>query len=61
VHATCTRNHQYKRLPDLVADVEAHLPLTGPWTNQRSQLYDEPAITAAVENIATEEPAKAAA
>jgi putative transposase len=57
----CTRNHRRKRVPDLVADVEDHVHLNGPWTAQLSDLYDEPAITAAVENIAAEEHAKAAA
>jgi transposase len=61
VHDCCTRNHQRKRLPDLVADVEAHLHLNGPWRYKLSDLYDEPAVTAAVENIAAEERAKAAA
>jgi putative transposase len=61
VHDCCTRNHRRKRLPDLVADVEDHLHLNGPWTYQLSDLYYEPAITAAVENIAAEEHAKTAA
>jgi hypothetical protein len=61
VHDCCTRNHRRKRLLDLVADVEDHLHLNGPWKYQLSDLYYEPAITAAVENIADEERAKAAA
>jgi putative transposase len=61
VHDCCTRNHQRKRLPDLVADVEDHVHLNGPWTYQLSDLYDEPVVTAAVEKIAEEEHAKAAA
>lgn len=61
VHDLCTRNHRRKRLPDLVADVEDHLHVNGPWKYQLSQLYSEPAVTAAVENIAAEEQAKAAA
>jgi putative transposase len=61
VHDTCTRNHQRKRLPDLVADVEEHLHVNGPWPYKLSQLYYEPAVTAAVEKIATEEQAKAVA
>lgn len=61
VHDCCTRNHQRKRLPDLVADVEDHLRLNGPWQYKLSELYYEPAVTAAVENIAAEERAKAAA
>jgi transposase len=61
VHDLCTRNHTRKRLRELVADVEAHLHVTGPWKYKPSALYDEPAVTAAVEKIATEEHAKVAA
>jgi putative transposase len=39
VHDCCTRNHQRKRLPDLVADVEDHLYLNGPWPYKLSALY----------------------
>jgi hypothetical protein len=51
----CTRHHTRQRLRDLVADVAPHLQLNGPWPYQLSALYDEPAVTAAVENIASEE------
>jgi transposase len=61
VHDLCTRNHTRKRLPDLVADVEAHLHVNGPWTYQLSELYYEPAVTAAVEKIARDEHTKVAA
>ena len=61
VHDLCTRNHTRKRLPALVADVEAHLHVNGPWTYQLSELYYEPAVTTVVENIAAEEHAKVAA
>jgi putative transposase len=61
VHDCCTRNHQRKRLPDLVADVEEHLHLNGPWKYTLSDLYYEPAITAAVEKIAAVEEPKVAA
>jgi hypothetical protein len=57
----CMRNHQRKRLPDLVADGETHLHLNGPWKSKLSELSYEPAVTAAVENIAAEEQTKAAA
>jgi len=57
----CTRNHQRKRLTDLIAEVEDHVPLNGPWKYKRSDLYDEPAVTAAVEQMAAEEHAKVAA
>jgi putative transposase len=60
VHDCCTRNHQRKRLPDLVADVEDHLDLNGPWQSKRSDLYDDPAVSTAVEKTAAEERAKAA-
>jgi hypothetical protein len=61
VHDGCTRNHQRQRLPQLVADVADHVRLNGPWQDQLSDLYDEPAVTAAVEKIAAEERAMAAA
>ena len=61
VHDCCTRNHQRKRLPELVADVEDHVRLNGPWQYKLSDLYYEPAVTAAVENIAAKEHAKVAA
>jgi transposase len=61
VHDLCTRNHTRKRLPALVADVEDHLDRNGPWKYKLSDLYYEPAITAAVENIAAEEQAQGAA
>jgi transposase len=61
VHDLCTRNHMRKRLRDLVADVEAHLNVNGPWNYRLSELYYEPTVTAAVAKIAAEEPAKVAA
>ena len=61
VHDCCTRNHRRQRLPDLVADVEDHVHLNGPWQYKLSALYDAPAVTAVVENIVAEEHAKAAA
>ena len=61
VHDCCTRNHRRKRLPELVADVADHLHLNGPWQYKLSDLYYEPAVTMAVENIVTEERAKVAA
>jgi hypothetical protein len=41
--------------------VEDHLGLNGPWPYKLSALYDEPAVTAAMENIAVEELANVAA
>ena len=61
VHDCCTRNHRRTRLQDLVADVEDHLHRNGPWQYKLSSLYFEPAVTAAVENIVTEEQSKVAA
>jgi hypothetical protein len=61
VHDCCTRNHQRKRLPDLVADVEDHLHLNGLWQSKLSELYDAPAVTAALEKIAAQKQAKVAA
>ncbi len=61
VHDGCTRNHRRTRLSALVADVEEHVQLNGPWKYRRSDRYYEPAVTAAVEKIATEGQAKTAA
>jgi transposase len=61
VHDLCTRNHKRTRLRDLVADVEKHVQVNGPWPYQLSQLYYEPAVTAAVERMAVEERSEAAA
>ena len=54
VHDLCTRNHTRQRLRDLVADVEEHLCVNGPWKYKLSALYDEPAVTMAVDKLATE-------
>jgi transposase len=61
VHATCTRNHRRTRLPELVADVEQHVNVNGPWQYKLSQLYYEPAVTSAVESMVAEELPTAAA
>jgi putative transposase len=61
VHDCCTRNHRRKRLPQLVADVEHHLQVNGPWPYRLSEIYYEPAVTVAVERIAAEAHAEAAA
>jgi transposase len=61
VHDTCTRNHRRKRLADLIADVEAHLQVNGPWQYKLSQLYYQPSVTAEVEKMAAEESSHAAA
>ena len=61
VHDQCTRNHQRKRLRDVVSDVERHLGQNGPWLYKLSQLYDAPEVTAAVERIAAAQRVKVAA
>jgi hypothetical protein len=61
VHDLCTRNHTRQRLRDLVADVEEHLHVNGPWLYRLSDVYYEPAVTAAVENMTAEAPSKFAA
>jgi hypothetical protein len=60
-HDGCTRHHRRTRLPALVADVVDHVHLNGPWPYKLADLYDEPAVTAAVEDIAAEEQARVAA
>ena len=51
VHDKCTRNHQRKRLEDLVWDVEHHFATNGPWHYHLSQLYYTPEVTAAVDRL----------
>jgi putative transposase len=53
-HDCCTRAHQRKRLQNLVADVVEHLHVNGPWKYKLSDIYHEPAVTAAVSNMTTE-------
>jgi transposase len=55
VHDLCTRNHTRKRLRDLVADVVEHLHVNGPWRYKLSDIYDDPAVTVAVESMTMEE------
>jgi DDE superfamily endonuclease len=61
VYDCCTRTHRRKRLPDLVAEVQVHLHVNGPWPYTLSELYYEPAVSAAVKKIAAEEQAKVTA
>jgi transposase len=56
VHDLCTRHHCRKRLRDLVADVVEPLHVNGPWQYKLSELYYEPAVTAAVEHMARAKP-----
>jgi putative transposase len=55
VHDLCTRNHTRRRLRDLVADVVEHLAVNGPWRYKLSDIYDDPAVTAAVERLVMED------
>jgi transposase len=61
VHDKCTRNHQRKRLRDLVGDVIKHLQVNGPWQYKLSAIYYTLEVTAAVERMAAEERLKVAA
>jgi putative transposase len=54
VHDLCTRNHTRKRLRELVADVIEHWHINGPWKYNLSDIYHEPAVTAAVEKLGIE-------
>jgi hypothetical protein len=61
VHDLCPRNHTRRRVCDLVADVEEHLHVNGPWRYKLADIYDEPAVTAAVEHMIAEELSQSAA
>ena len=53
-HARCTRNPTRQRLQDLVADVGAPLEVHGPWRYNLADLYNDPAVTAAVARMIME-------
>ena len=61
VHDKCTRNHKRKRLYTLIKDIERYMQEHGPWQYQLSQVYYEPAITAAVATMASKAISKVAA
>jgi hypothetical protein len=61
VHDLGPRNHTRKRWRDLGADVEEHRHVNGPWKSKLSELYSEPAVTAAVEKMVAEQGSPAAA
>jgi len=61
VHDKCTRNHQRKRLRDLVKDVEHHLQANGPWNYKISRLYDEPEVTVEVDRLVAQQQPRVAA
>jgi hypothetical protein len=54
VHDLCTRHHTRRRVRDLVADVEEHLHVNGPWLYKLADIDYEPAVTAAVEHMTAE-------
>jgi transposase len=60
VHDLCTRTHTRKRLLDRVADVVEPLDVNGPWPYKLSDIYYDPALTAAVEHMTMEQPLAAA-
>lgn len=51
VHDKSTRNHKRKRLRDLLADVQQHLTLNGPWPYKISHIYFDPAVSSAVKKL----------
>jgi hypothetical protein len=55
------RNHTRKRFSTLIKDIERSMQEHGPWQYQLSQIYYEPAITAAVESMAAEATSQIAA
>jgi hypothetical protein len=61
VHDKCTRNHQRKRLRDVIKDIEHHLPANGPWNYKISRLYDDPGVTAEVDRLVAQQQPRAAA
>jgi len=55
IHDKCTRNHQRKRLRDLVQDVLRHLRVNGPWRYRiSSEVYYTPEVTRAVAELEKE-------
>jgi putative transposase len=61
VHDKCTRNHQRKRIEELIEDVEEHLSINGPWQYHLSHLYYTPEVTTVVERITKEQQIRQAA
>jgi hypothetical protein len=61
VHDKGTRNHKRKRLRAVVQDGERHRHVNGPWQDHLSHIYQDPEVTAAVEQMAREASAKIAA
>jgi hypothetical protein len=60
VHHKYTRNHNRKRLGNLVRDGERYLFQMGPWRYKLLQLYEAPEVTAAVMCIASGQQTKIA-
>lgn len=54
VHDKCTRNHQRKRLRDLIRDVECHFEENAPWRYKLSHIYHEAEVSVEVERLAAQ-------
>jgi transposase len=52
VHDKCTRNHKRQRLAELVADVQDHLSVNGPWPYHLSHIYYTPEVDATIAQMA---------
>ena len=61
VHDKCTRHHQRKRLRDLVKAIEHQVQANRPWKYKRSQLDDDPEVTAEAERLVAQQQPRAAA
>jgi transposase len=51
VHDRVTRNPKRKRIRDLASDVRHYLTQHGPWRYRRSEIYDTPEVTAALQKL----------
>jgi transposase len=60
VHDKCTRNHQRKKIEQLVGDVEQHMKINGPWPYKLSGIYYTAEVTAAVKELEKQQLLKAA-
>lgn len=60
VHDKCTRNHQRKKIGQLVGDVERHLEVNGPWQYKLSEIYYTAEVTATVKELENQRLLKAA-
>ncbi len=60
IHDKCRRNHQRKKIGQLVEDVERHLQVNGPWPYKLSEIYYTAEVTAAVKELEKQQLLKAA-